>query len=459
MKQVFPIPSLLKLLLAPLLSILISPLNIYIYGKDIHPSDIPAYTIFNEAVHHEHTLQNKYLALSLYEEALALLPTMPEGLINYGSLLDKLGRTPEAITIFNMLLSTTPDPAFKAGACNNLGHVYHKSVGGQDILKLDHAAAYYSKALTHVHDHIDSMYNLGKVRQELGDFRGALEMYTRVLEIKPEHYLSRLNLGNYYFEVGENHLAVENYKILVSSDSAVDVPSDVLEMGYNNMGQVYRDASLHADAETCFENAMRVSGYESPLALVNYYVARRTLNNWEGLDSITSEMVFMMNKKLRELHSGAAGASVKQVAGLTPYDSTLLGNASPSFRREIAEMFSRPFDYMERVGVGVGVGVGGVGVGGTHQQLTVAYSSYDFRDHPMGHLTSGLVTSHSNKSFFKTVALSYGKDDKSRYRKLFESNVDVFLDAFNQPALTAGEARRSGEGVRKTRNIYEPLLN
>jgi len=352
------------------------------------------------------------LAHALYIEALKLKPDMEEGMINLGTLLEKMGDREGAMSMFHNLLESTDDAVFKAGACNNLGHIHHKSVGSRDVLNLQKAKDYYLLALSFDETHVDSMYNLGKVLQEMGDQIGAKVAYERVLVEKHDHHLARLNLGNYYFNVGENEKAVREYEKLTSSSTSA-VQADILEMAYNNMGQVYRDADLHREAEHSFREAMRVSGYASNLALVNYYVARRTLNEWEGVGDIVGR-ILSVQENVNELK-------------LQPYDSCLLGDVSPQTRKLIAQKNSAPYEKMKRVVLPSSVMGSEPSTGRGRGRLTVAYLSYDFRDHPMGHLTSGLVLGHT-KSEFEVAAVSYGKDDGSNTRLGFENGAEIFLD-------------------------------
>ncbi len=63
-------------------------------------------------------------------------------------------------------------------------------------------------------------------------------------------------------------------------------------------------------------------------------------------------------------------------------------------------------------------------------RLNVVYLSFDFREHPMGYLTKGLVCGH-NESRIASLIASYGRDDGSPPRKFIEqcaSRVGRFLD-------------------------------
>jgi predicted O-linked N-acetylglucosamine transferase (SPINDLY family) len=57
--------------------------------------------------------------------------------------------------------------------------------------------------------------------------------------------------------------------------------------------------------------------------------------------------------------------------------------------------------------------------------IRIGYLSYDWRDHPMGRLTKGLVTSHSKR--FVSTSFSYGFDDHSDIREYVASHSN-FVD-------------------------------
>lgn len=68
--------------------------------------------------------------------------------------------------------------------------------------------------------------------------------------------------------------------------------------------------------------------------------------------------------------------------------------------------------------------------------LRITYLSYDFRDHPMGHLTQGIVTSHTAGRVVVQAA-SYGPADNSTYRRRIASGVDRFDDMEGEGELQA----------------------
>jgi len=130
--------------------------------KIVQPHEVPAYNAFNSAVMVEGSRPLE--ALILYRSALDLKPDLEEALLNIGSLYDRMGDTNSAFLSFETLMnlpSTTG--SFRAAACNNIGHMKHKKAG-RDILNLQQSVEWYKRALTFDPVHMDSMYNMGKVR-------------------------------------------------------------------------------------------------------------------------------------------------------------------------------------------------------------------------------------------------------------------------------------------------------
>ena len=137
---------------------------------------------------------------------------------------------------FHDLLSLSPSPSLKAGAHNNLGRLL-RNRSGLDPLTLPLSVNHYRLALEYDGDHVDSLYNLAKARQEQGGegSKEARELLERVLVLEPGHSEARLNLANCYFEdfegkeaeraLSEYEVIIENYENYASSSSGSNRPS------------------------------------------------------------------------------------------------------------------------------------------------------------------------------------------------------------------------------------------
>ena len=58
-------------------------------------------------------------------------------------------------------------------------------------------------------------------------------------------------------------------------------------------------------------------------------------------------------------------------------------------------------------------------------KLIIGYTGYDFNNHPMGHLTCGVLEMH-NRDIFGVSCYPYGSDDKSQQRKRIIDACDNF---------------------------------
>jgi hypothetical protein len=239
----------------------------------VEEEDIPAYVSFNEGVAAEGRYDSgagRYdsgAALHYYLEALRMKPNLYEALLNLGCLYDKLSEAEAsespglsedhaemATRTFNSLLSASPPPSFAAGAYNNLGHIAHKR-SSNDVLALPVAVSFYEKAIAQDPAHTDSLYNLGKVLQELGRWEEARAAYERVLALEPDHHESRLNLANYYFGLHDSSSALRQYELILASPSLSSLSSATLEMVLNNLGSLHRTEHDFPAALAVYERA------------------------------------------------------------------------------------------------------------------------------------------------------------------------------------------------------------
>ncbi|HVG51513.1 MAG TPA: tetratricopeptide repeat protein [Xanthobacteraceae bacterium] len=63
-----------------------------------------------------------------------------------------------------------------------------------------------------------------------------------------------------------------------------------------------------------------------------------------------------------------------------------------------------------------------------HDRIRIAYSSADFREHPVAFLIAGMLEAH-DRSRFEVTAISHGPADSSELRRRIEASVERFVDA------------------------------
>jgi tetratricopeptide (TPR) repeat protein len=432
--------------------------------------DIPAYTLYNQAVYlNNHPDKTSHLqAIEVYRKALNLKPDLGEALINLGTLYDKIGEQELAIKCFNDILSFNGvSPNIKAGAANNLGHMSSKNKG-KNPLQDGSSIKWYQIALSHNPNHVDALYNLGLLLQNSGG-GGELQargLYVRVLELEAEHEFARMNLANSFFASGDDWGALRHYEVVLSNnkkkgdeilpnkdldygdDELIGGGKSPLVMTLNNIGQVYRNLNLHCRAEKAFDRAFRLSDFGDPNSRVNRFVARRTLMMWQEVDDVIWGIVGAITRELSP--STDRGRQRDDTPpSLLPYDSTLLSQISPSLRKRISQSTSRPYEGIDRFGAASRSSFERRRSLHDDGRLTIAYLSYDFRDHPMGHLVKGLITGH-DRTRFKTIALSYGEDDGSAHRRAFEGGVDLFIEACTEQRVGGDGDKSSSLAINAT---------
>lgn len=155
-------------------------------------------------------------AVSAWQQALAVTPTLLPSLQALPPLLAELGRTDEALAAYRTLLARQDDPAARL-AIGQLCHLrwqdtqhpddlqaarsayrdamtkgqaaalFHLGILEQDAGELDSAIDCYRQLLAQQADHAEACYNLGVALQTRGDIDGALAAYSELLERHPDH--------------------------------------------------------------------------------------------------------------------------------------------------------------------------------------------------------------------------------------------------------------------------------
>ncbi|GMH56977.1 hypothetical protein TrST_g9701 [Triparma strigata] len=410
--------------------------------KYVDEADLPAYNLFNLGVSLESSSSTQ--AIEAYREALALKPDLEEALLNLGVVLDRVGQSDEAIETYSKLIDLpSTSAALRASAANNVGHLKHKRSQKNPAL-LNECLTWYLLAVSLEPSHVDSLYNLAKTYQELGTTDLALSTYHRVLELEPTHGETLLNLSNLHFAALEHNDSLKYSQVILNNQKTMS-PITV-EMALNNRGQLFRTIDQHELALISFRDCYEFSSGANLASLVNVWVAKRTLSDWNFDRSIVREKIEDEVKERWRLIDGGETANtvlskaqiLSSATSLLPYDSLLLPLTTPNFRKDIAVLTS--YIYSKNVASSLS---GGRTTKKTTSAINIAYVSYDFRDHPMGHLTRGLITGHSKDSFI-VGCVSYGEDDGSFHRKSFETYPDYFIDglpstpgASINPILTA----------------------
>ncbi len=79
-----------------------------------------------------------------------------------------------------------------------------------------------------------------------------------------------------------------------------------------------------------------------------------------------------------------------------------------------------------------------------HNKIRIGYLSPDLREHPVGHLMTGVIE-HHDKTRFETYAFSLGIDDGSSLRRRFKLGFDHFIDCKEKTSSEIASLIRAAE--------------
>jgi protein O-GlcNAc transferase len=369
---------------------------------------------------------------------------------NYGIVLKKLKRLPEALKAFNTALALNADVA---DTWNNRGTVLN------DLARFEEALSDFDQAIARKPDFVDAFYNRGNALRNLKRYQAAVESYGKAIRLNPRHSGAYNNRGTVYLKLklferaladfdraialkpdaaehyvgrgvvfkhlmqldkaasafdkslaispgladawcgrGSVFRALKRFDVaLVAYDRALAIRPDFCE-AWLERGDTFIELGRYEDALVSFQKASEISG---DLKIVTHVLhTKMLLCDWRGYSDDCAGIV----SEIR------AGQTVSPFATLS-----LPCSAEDQFRAAQAEVFPSPPDavrYRRKA---------------SNDRIRIGYFSYDLRSHPVGFLSVGLFEQH-DRARFETIAVSFGPDDDSQFRKRIESAFDRFHD-------------------------------
>ena len=365
-------------------------------------------------------------AISKYTRALELIALSrgsgDEGFlkINIARATWELGRREESLRMLDEMLAS-PQTQGKAAVLNTRGVFAHALGKDEDAIRLFKTGLALDDAMFK----IEILFNLAVSLKTVGRHGEAGDVYLEVLRAQPDNIDARMNLAALYHEHQMFPQAIAEYgNVIHRAQKAGNKRIEGMARG--NLGMAYHEFGDGDKAIATFEAAL-ASGLDSPKeiasTMVNLNIARRAICDWKSDDH---DLEWILNQATLQLEAG-------NMSSLLPFD-TLTRPVDPKMRIRIAkrnaanvkvhetgkyERFSNagsPSDASARRVLSLPV-----------SPLRVGYFSYDYSQHPTAHLAEGLFVYH-NKSRATAVALSFGKDDGSEYRKRIIRDCDEFVN-------------------------------
>ena len=318
--------------------------------------------------------------------------------------------------------------------------------------KGEEARRLLTKAAKAAPDRADIQCNLGNAWIALGKPEEAIEVLEQAVALKPDYAEAHYNLGEALRRSGKPTEAEQALRrtLELQPDSAGNV---------NRLGMLLIEQNRWQEAEALFRRAIQIQPGHTG-AWLNLGAAldhdRRTgeaIAAFEKVLAFDSRNVRALARLVRPYQLTCAWDKLDRIeqgldqatdrilaAGGTPVEdpfANLSRRSTPERNLRIARAWSA---VLER-------GTGGIRLAERRTvardgALTIGYLSPDFNDHPVGQLVAGLFALH-DRSEFRVVALSTGRNDGSRPRQRVEAGCDRFVD------LTGGTYRDAARRIHE----------
>lgn len=388
------------------------------------------------------------------QEAVRLKPDLAIAWSNLGTVQQDAGDSVGAVTSYRRVLELEPG---NASVANNLGWLqYHTgdypaavetfarvSPGGQGGLepgfaranalllsgRVEEAAYALEELLQKATDFSplmgllgqDSSINLlskvgGFLAIVLGQPQRAVALYERCLTIKPSSGVLWNNLGSVYFETHQVSEAMRCYR------QAIEVEPSTI-WAHSNLGLCHIARKESPQAIAALWNALALAPDYAPA--LGWMLREKTwICDWERLDEVRQRLSALARNP-------ANNYNIAPLVAVSVFDD-------PMDLRHWAEMAGRELFQLAEGNAPLAKPK----PRRARKKIRIGYYSFDFRNHPVAHLTARLFELH-DKSRFEVYLYSYGPDDASDIRRRIQKSVKHFVDVM--PLSVADTARRIAE--------------
>ncbi len=317
--------------------------------------------------------------------------------------LQNAGKILEAEKIFTEILASSPNDV---PSLFSLGGIEHNRKNPEKALQ------YLERAVLLNPTFPPLWYNLAIVLQSLKHFDRALESYDKALELDPRNLEVMTNRGGLLAEMKRHKDALLNYEELLKID-----PNN--QKALCNRGILLTDVKFHDLAISTFDRLFTLNPeYEFVAGLLGF--AKMHACDWKGLDRIRDVIV-------QGVKDGKRVCQTLPLTALTDDPMIHLMGA-----RIFGQFYCPPQKRLWN------------GEKYDHPKIRIGYVSPDLREHPVGHLTTGLFENHDKKQF-EITAFSLGLDDQSLLQKRMRSAFDKFIDVRQMRSKDIAEMIRSME--------------
>lgn len=357
-------------------------------------------------------------AFELYQEALNIDWRFPEAHLNIAALYKFFGNYEKAISHYYNAVEFAPTEAFRVNAISHWIELSIRYYGLTNYEQVQHwVTMAESVELVESTAHLRSL--LGQLYYHQGLKSKAEEQYLLVTNQSPNYFYGWLQLGNHYFFERRHPEARIAYKraLVELSD-----PKDHFNIACicHNIAQVYREEGAYYEALRYIACSLHSSSnHDRQSYLGTMYAIKGLTCHWQHLeeleDSIKRQLEWVFEKESFNDHD------------IDTYSTLLMRYLSPDVPITAGSnrCSSKPKYFPDVYLQDNRLTVSAVKV---PEPLRIGYLSYDWRKHPMGQLTSYLVT--HPKGGIEVYCLSYGPNDQSPARHFVSASCSHFIDLY-----------------------------
>ena len=331
------------------------------------------------------------------------MATLSEVLLQAIDLQNK-GSLEEAERLFRAILSVDP---------NNVAAIYSISVILLNRGQNEEALQFSSHGVGVPGEFSPVWLVHGAVLQALGRKEEALRSYDEAIRINPGYIEALINSGVLLRSMFRHRDALERFNDVLKFD-----PNK--EIALANCGVILTEFSKRTDAISMFNRLLAVNpNYDYGYGLL--CMEQLHICDWSNLEVLSRQIVEGVQAGRRSCKTLALMAISDEVSDHHAAARIFSGHHFPKSPHNLwaGERYS-------------------------HKKIRLAYVSPDLREHPVGHLMTGVFERH-DKSRFETIAISLGIDDQSRIRNRIVTAFDRFIDARHMSTLQIAQVMREME--------------
>lgn len=259
----------------------------------------------------------------------------------------------------------------------------------------------------------DSFFNLlHKVCAYQSDVLGrgdvAIELYKKTIEHAPNiAHLAWVNVAKAYFDMHQLPNAIEATQNALIAEKTTPYAKC---MALNNLGVFYMAEGDSLKAIDSFKEVLKILP-DHTMALGWLVKEKAHICDWSDYDQLRKEL-----DAVRQTDNTSSIAPFTPLAVYNDPAALLYWSALSS-----RELFDATANQVGKINLSSSR------MKGPSQKIRIGYYSFDFRNHPVAHLTARLFEVH-DKDCFEVFAYSYGPDDNSNIRARIKKCVDSFVD-------------------------------